>query len=80
MSTKNKVLGDYRIEEILGRGTFSKVMLGTHMTTNEKVAIKILEKSKIIDKDDFERVKREIQIIKEINHLNVIKVLQVYNI
>lgn len=31
----------------LGEGTFGKVKLGTHVLTGEKVAIKLLEKSKI---------------------------------
>ena len=33
----------------LGQGTFGKVRLGTHTLTGEKVAIKILEKDKIVD-------------------------------
>jgi len=37
-----------------------------------KVAIKILEKSKIIEKDDFERVKREMHILKQLRHPHII--------
>jgi len=44
----------------LGEGTFGKVKSATHLLTGEKVAIKILEKSKIVDKSDIERVSREI--------------------
>ena len=32
-----KVIGDYMIGEKLGQGTFSKVYLGTHILTREKV-------------------------------------------
>ena len=46
--------------------------LGTHTLTGEKVAIKILEKDKISDKSDIERVTREIQILKVVRHPNVI--------
>jgi len=56
----------------LGEGTFGKVRLGTHTLTGEKVAIKILEKDKISDKSDIERVTREIQILKIVRHPNVI--------
>lgn len=53
----------YLLGKTLGEGTFGKVKLGTHILTGEKVAIKILEKSKIKDKSDIERVTREIHIL-----------------
>jgi len=53
----------YLLGKTLGEGTFGKVKLGTHILTGEKVAIKILEKSKIKDKSDVERVTREIHIL-----------------
>lgn len=77
-SSINKViLGDYVIGETLGKGTFGKVKLGTYMPSKEKVAVKILEKSKMKDKDDYERVIREMQIIKKLNSDNVIKVYEI---
>ena len=36
------------------------------------MAIKILEKSKIVEKDDYERVKREMQILKLLRHPHII--------
>ena len=46
--------------------------LGRHITTNEKVAVKILEKSKITDVTDVERVSREIHILKIVQHPHVV--------
>ena len=43
--------GRYQVERILGEGTFGKVKLSVHLLTNEYVAIKILEKSRITDKE-----------------------------
>ena len=37
-------LGNYIISKTIGEGTFGKVRLGIHTLTNEKVAVKILEK------------------------------------
>lgn len=51
--------------------------LGTHILTEEKVAIKILEKEKIKDQSDVERVTREIQILKVVRHPNVIQLYEV---
>lgn len=54
--------------------------IGTHTITNEQVAIKILEKDKIKDKADVERVTREINILKKVRHPNVIQLYEVsYN-
>ncbi|CDW85359.1 protein kinase domain containing protein [Stylonychia lemnae] len=61
----------------LGQGTFGKVRLGTHMLTGEKVAIKILEKDKIKDQSDVERVTREIHILKIVRHPNVIQLYEI---
>ena len=61
----------------MGEGTFGKVRLGTHTLTGEKVAIKILEKDKIQDKADIERVTREIQILKIVRHPNVIQLYEI---
>jgi 5'-AMP-activated protein kinase catalytic alpha subunit len=44
------------------------VKLGNHILTGEKVAVKILEKDRISDMADVERVAREIHILKLIRH------------
>ena len=56
----------------LGEGTFGKGRLGTHILTGEKVAVKVLEKSKIKDRKDVERISREIKILKKLHHPNVV--------
>jgi 5'-AMP-activated protein kinase catalytic alpha subunit len=53
--------------------------LGTHILTGEKVAIKILEKDKIKDQSDVERVTREIHILKIVRHPNVIQLYEVFS-
>ena len=73
----NSIIKEYSIKKIIGKGTFSTVKLGFDRETGEKVAIKILEKNKILNKSDAERVEREINILKEINHLNLIKIIKI---
>ena len=73
----NSIIKEYSIKKIIGKGTFSIVKLGFDRETGEKVAIKILEKKKILNKSDAERVDREINILKEINHLNLIKIIKI---
>lgn len=41
------------------------------------MAVKILEKEKIKDKKDVERITREIKILKKVRHPNVIQLYEV---
>ena len=66
---KTNYINDYIIKETIGTGTFCEVKLGINKYTNEKVAIKLLEKSKIIEKNDLERIQREISIIKNLRQI-----------
>ena len=71
------ILSQYEVKGTIGKGTFSKVKLGINNQTKEKVAIKILEKSKIKTKNDFIRIKREIHILKNFSHINLIKTYEI---
>ena len=71
-------IGNYIIKKTLGQGTFGKVKLGIYIPTNEKYAIKILEKSRIREKDDEIRVKREFQMLQVFNNINVILVAEIF--
>lgn len=68
-------IGNYMIGKTIGQGTFGKVKSGMHILTGEKVAIKLLEKSKLQEAADIERVSREIKILKRNRHRNVIQVM-----
>lgn len=75
--TVKRIIGNYRIEKTIGEGTFGKVKLGVHIPSEEQVAIKILEKERIQDKEDLNRIAREINILKKLNHPNIIKIYDV---
>ena len=73
-----KSKGPFTLGKTLGEGAFAKVKLATHIVTNEKLAIKIIDKSKLIkDENDISRVKREINILKKIRHKNIIQLYEV---
>ena len=73
----NKMIDDYIIKNTIGKGTFSTVKLGEHIKTKQKVAIKILNKEKIKEKEDLERIKREIKILQMMDHPNIIKTYKI---
>ena len=70
-------LCDFILTKKLGEGTFSIVRLGINKQTNEKVAIKEMLKNQIIENNDKNRLEREIKILKNIRHPNIINL---YNI
>jgi 5'-AMP-activated protein kinase catalytic alpha subunit len=47
-----------KLGKTIGEGTFGKVKSAIHKPTNQQVAIKILEKTKITEVADVERVSR----------------------
>ena len=77
--TPSLQVGQYLVGKTIGQGTFGKVKLGVHSKTGEKVAIKILEKRKIVEVADVERVSREILVLKRVGavHDNVIRLFEV---
>lgn len=76
-SHRVKQISHFLVQKQLGEGTFGKVMMGVHTITNEKVAIKILEKSKITNQQDIDMITREIKILKKIRHPNIIQLYQI---
>ena len=51
--------------------------MAEHILTKESVAIKILEKARIKDRKDIDRISREIKILKKVRHPNVIQLYEV---
>ena len=70
-TVKCKKIGNYILSNTIGKGTFSRVKLGIHLPTQKKVAIKILDKEKIKDESDLERISREIHILTVLRHPNI---------
>ncbi|XP_057818780.1 calcium-dependent protein kinase 28 isoform X2 [Cryptomeria japonica] len=68
---------NYSIGKLLGHGQFGYTFVATHKHTAERVAVKRIEKKKIVLPIAFEDVKREVKILQALNgHENVV---QFYN-
>jgi serine/threonine protein kinase len=70
-------LADFKLGGTLGCGAFGKVRKAVHVATGRKVAIKFLMKKKIRSEEDRRRVRRETEILKKIQHPNLLRLLQV---
>ncbi|XP_069039052.1 serine/threonine-protein kinase SIK2 isoform X2 [Lepisosteus oculatus] len=69
-------VGFYDIERTLGKGNFAVVKLARHRITKTEVAIKIIDKSQL-DSVNLEKIYREVQIMKILDHPHIIKLYQV---
>ncbi|XP_075222290.1 serine/threonine-protein kinase SIK3-like isoform X2 [Lycorma delicatula] len=69
-------VGYYELDETIGKGNFAIVKLATHIVTKTKVAIKIIDKTKL-DEDNLKKIFREIQILTKLRHPNIIRLYQV---
>ncbi|KAK6590330.1 hypothetical protein RS030_162538 [Cryptosporidium xiaoi] len=80
-STTNNMLkykiGNYRIGQTLGIGSFGKVKLGIHEPTERKVAVKIMNKEKMKSLNMYDKSKKEIGILKSIIHPHIIRLYEV---
>uniref|UniRef100_A0A3P9QHE2 non-specific serine/threonine protein kinase n=1 Tax=Poecilia reticulata TaxID=8081 RepID=A0A3P9QHE2_POERE len=69
-------VGFYEIIRTLGKGNFAVVKLAKHKVTKTQVAIKIIDKTRL-SPSNLEKIYREVQIMKLLNHPHIIKLYQV---
>ncbi|CAH1998590.1 unnamed protein product [Acanthoscelides obtectus] len=67
--------GLYEVDRTIGCGGFAKVKVGAHISTGEKVAIKIMDKAAL--DSDLPRVKLELKALQTLSHENICKLFQV---
>ena len=74
----NPKLSKYTLGPTIGEGTYGKVKLATHITTNETVAIKFIIKSRLLKFSDSQRIQNELQLIMNLNHPNILKAFEIF--
>uniref|UniRef100_A0A665VR63 Inhibitor of nuclear factor kappa-B kinase subunit alpha n=1 Tax=Echeneis naucrates TaxID=173247 RepID=A0A665VR63_ECHNA len=67
---QNQSCGEWELKERLGMGGFAHVYLYQHHETNEKLAVKMCRLE--LTPRNKDRWSREIQIMKKLNHINVV--------
>jgi serine/threonine protein kinase len=71
------VLGDFRVDRLIGRGGMAAVYRGTQVSLDRPVAVKVLA-SQLAKRSDFvERFHREAKVLAQLSHHNVVSVLAV---
>uniref|UniRef100_A0A3B1K425 NEK6-subfamily protein kinase n=1 Tax=Astyanax mexicanus TaxID=7994 RepID=A0A3B1K425_ASTMX len=68
-------LSNFRIEKKIGRGQFSEVYRATYLLENQQVALKKVQIFEMMDAKSRQDCIKEIDLLKQLNHPNVIKYL-----
>ncbi|KAF3510977.1 hypothetical protein F2Q69_00008452 [Brassica cretica] len=68
-------MGKYELGRTLGEGTFAKVKFARNIVNGENVAIKIIDKEKVLRNKMIAHIKRDISTMKLIKHPNVIRIV-----
>ncbi|XP_021767358.1 CBL-interacting serine/threonine-protein kinase 14-like [Chenopodium quinoa] len=74
---KNILFRKYQIGGLLGAGGFAKVYLALNIHSGQKVAIKVMSKQKINEKNIMSNIKREITIMGRLRHPNIVRLYEV---
>ncbi|XP_057971950.1 CBL-interacting protein kinase 2-like [Malania oleifera] len=78
MENKGSVLmQQYELGKLLGQGTFAKVHHARNLKTGMSVAIKIIDKEKILKVGMIDQIKREISVMRLVRHPNVVQLYEV---
>ncbi|GLT55761.1 hypothetical protein SLA2020_288540 [Shorea laevis] len=78
MENKGSVLMQkYEVGRLLGQGTFAKVHYARSLETGMSVAIKIVDKEKVLKVGMIDQIKQEISLMKLVRHPNVVELYEV---
>ncbi|KAL1559388.1 CBL-interacting protein kinase 18 [Salvia divinorum] len=78
METKENILmKKYEVGRMLGQGAFAKVYYGRNLRTGQSVAIKVIDKQKIVKVGHINQIKREISIMNLVRHQNIMHLEEV---
>nr|QOL71358.1 CBL-interacting protein kinase 5 [Cynodon dactylon x Cynodon transvaalensis] len=71
------LMNRYELGRMLGQGTFAKVYHARNLASNQSVAIKVIDKEKVLRVGMIEQIKREISVMRLVRHPNVVQLHEV---
>ncbi|KAG6497717.1 CBL-interacting protein kinase 18-like [Zingiber officinale] len=80
MESENKgnvLMLKYEVGRMLGKGTFAKVYYARNLKTSQSVAIKVIEKDKVMMGGLNDQIKREISVMRLVRHPNIVELYEV---
>src|ERR1041385_4981942 len=69
-----KAVGKVRIEKVIAKGGMAEVYLGTHLTLDRAVAVKVMHNYIETDPDLQARFEREAKVVAGLRHPNIVQI------
>lgn len=78
MEKKGTVLMEkYKVDKLLGQGAFAKVFRARNLETKKRVAIKVINRDKVVKDGLVNQIKREITVMRMLKHPNIVQLYEV---
>ncbi|OIT30383.1 PREDICTED: CBL-interacting serine/threonine-protein kinase 10-like [Nicotiana attenuata] len=78
MANKGSILMErYELGRLLGQGTFAKVYYARSIRNGQSVAIKVIDKEKVLRVGLVNQIKREISVMRLVRHPNIVHLYEV---
>ncbi|KAL6838668.1 hypothetical protein ACP4OV_031382 [Aristida adscensionis] len=71
------LMNRYELGRMLGQGTFAKVYHARNLASSQSVAIKVIDKEKVLRVGMIDQIKREISVMRLVRHPNVVQLHEV---
>ena len=78
MLSEDKLRDHYAVGKFLGAGQFGQVFLAQKKSCPEKVFVIKRISHEFSDPSEYRYVEREIRILLEVDHPNIVKIVEVY--
>ncbi|KAG6621560.1 hypothetical protein I3842_Q020000 [Carya illinoinensis] len=77
MKKVSRKVGKYEVGQTIGKGTFAKVKFARNTETGDSVAMKVLARATILKHKMVDQIKREISIMKIVQHPYIVRLHEV---
>lgn len=71
------LMNRYEVGRLLGQGTFAKVYYARNLQSDQSVAIKVIDKEKVLKSGLIEQIKTEISVMRLVRHPNIVQLYEV---
>ncbi|KAG8045642.1 hypothetical protein GUJ93_ZPchr0008g11683 [Zizania palustris] len=71
------LMNRYELGRMLGQGSFAKVYHARNLASNQSVAIKVIDKEKVLRVGMIDQIKREISVMRLVRHPNIVQLHEV---